>query len=190
MNNVIFLDNHDANRIFSEVGGDIDKQKMGLAWLLTERGVPQIYYGTEIAMAGAKDHDHGDGLLRGDFFGGWKEDKNNKFTGEGRTEKENDLFNYTRKLANFRKTSSAIKYGKMTQFVPDNEVYTYFRYDGKQTVMVVMNTATKEKTIHPIKFIERTTGFSKANDVVTGDSRDLKADWKMPGKTAWVFELK
>ena len=137
MNNVVFLDNHDMTRFLSEVGEDVDKLKMGLGWLLTTRGIPQLYYGTEILLKGIKDPD---GKVRGDFWGGWKEDAQNKFSEQGRNGKENEVVNWIKTIANYRKASSAISKGKMTQYVPQGSVYTYFRYDDKQSVMVIMNS--------------------------------------------------
>jgi glycosidase len=186
-NNVIFLDNHDMTRFFSTVNEDVDKLKMGLGWLLTERGVPEMYYGTEILLKGVSDPD---GKVRGDFIGGWKEDKENKFTAAGRTEKENEVFSWVRTIANFRKASSALKTGKLMQYLPDNWVYTYFRYDDKQTVMVVMNTSKDERTVQPDKFTERVKGFTSAKNIVTGTSASLSGEWKMPGKTIWILELR
>ena len=186
MNNVVFLDNHDMTRFLSEVGEDVDKLKMGLGYLLTARGIPQLYYGTEILLKGIKNPD---GLVRGDFWGGWKEDKENKFTEQGRSKQENEVFNWTKTIANFRKNSSAITKGKMTQYVPQQGVYTYFRYDNNQSVMVVMNTQDQEKTVNLDRFAERTTGFASARNIVTGVSSKLGSEWKIPGKTIWILEL-
>ena len=186
MNNVIFLDNHDMTRFYSQVNEDINKLKMGIGWLLTERGTPEMYYGTEILLKGISNPD---GLVRGDFPGGWKEDKQNKFTAEGRTEQENEVFNWTRTIANFRKNSSAIKTGKLMQFVPDRGVYTYFRYDNKQTIMVMMNTAKDERTIDLTKFAEKTSAFHTAKNIVTGTASDLHSNWTIPGNTIWIMEL-
>ena len=130
-----------------------------------------------------------DGWVRLDFPGGWKEDKQNKFTQEGRSAYENEVFKWTRALANFRMHSSAITTGKMMQYVPIDAVYTYFRYDDKQTVMVVMNTSNDERTVDPGRFIERVQGFNMARDVANNTKRDLKQSWKIPGKTIWVMEL-
>jgi neopullulanase len=185
-NNVVFLDNHDMTRFLSIVNDDVDKLKMGIAWLLTTRGVPEMYYGTEILLKGVSDPD---GKVRQDFPGGWKEDPNNKFTAQGRTEKENEVFNWTRTIANFRKNSSAIKTGKLMQFFPEDWVYTYFRYDDKQTVMVVMNTSTEEKTLDTKKYSERTTGFAKARNITTSANYELSTSWKIPAKTVWIMEL-
>jgi neopullulanase len=159
---------------------------MGIGWLLTSRGTPEIYYGTEILLKGISDPD---GKVRQDFPGGWKGDKENKFTAQGRSDSENVVFNWTKTIANFRKNSSALKTGKLMQFVPDDWVYTYFRYDDKQTVMIVMNTSKDEKTVDPKKFVERTNGFTKAKNIVTSVGNDLSSTWKIPGKTIWVMEL-
>ena len=152
----------------------------------TSQKRPQIYYGTEILL---KSISNPDGLVRGDFFGGWKEDRQNKFTAAGRTENENAAFNLTRSLARFRKSSTAITTGKFMQYVPEDWVYTYFRYDNRQTVMVVMNTSKDEKTVDPKRFSERTSGFNTAKDVLSGANNNLTTSWKVPGKTVWVLEL-
>jgi glycosidase len=186
MMNVVFLDNHDMSRFLSQVGEDVDKLKVGIGWLLTTRGIPQLYYGTEILLKGISNPD---GLVRGYFTGGWKEDPSNKFTAEGRTDKENDVFNWTRTIANFRKKSSAIKTGKLMQYVPEDWVYTYFRYDDKQTVMVVMNTANEEKAIDPKRFSERINGFTKARNIINTKQEDLNEKWKLPAKSIWIMEL-
>jgi glycosidase len=124
-----------------------------------------------------------------DFPGGWSGDSVNKFTVAGRTVQENEIFNYVRTLANFRKSSSAIKTGKLMQFVPEDWVYTYFRYNDMQTVMVVMNTSKEVKTIDPKRFEERTKGFTKGKDVITSSVKDLSQSWNLPGKSIWVLEL-
>jgi glycosidase len=186
MNNVIFLDNHDMSRFFSQVNEDREKLKMGIGWLLTSRGVPEMYYGTEILLKG---YSNPDGLVRGDFWGGWKEDRQNKFTPQGRTNEENEIFNWTRTIANFRKASSALKTGKLMQYVPQDWVYTYFRYDQNQTVMVIMNTGAGEKTIDPQRFAERIKGFTSARNILSSVSNKLDEKWIVPGKTIWILEL-
>jgi glycosidase len=186
MKQVIFLDNHDKTRFFSEIGEDFQKYKMGIGWLLTARGIPQLYYGTEVLMKGEANPD---GNVRRDFPGGWADDKENKFTASGRSAMENEAFEYVQKLANFRKTSSAIRGGKLLQYVPEDWVYTYFRYDEKQTVMVVMNTANEEKAINVTRFKEGIKDFKRAKNIITNDNLSLTGDWKLPPKTIWILEL-
>jgi glycosidase len=187
MQNVVFLDNHDMSRFFSVVGEDVDKQKMGIAWLLTCRGIPQLYYGTEILMKGISNPD---GWVRLDFPGGWTGDKANKFTEAGRTEKENEVFNWTKSLANFRKNSSALKEGNFMQYVPEDGVYVYFRYDAEQTVMCIMNSNDNAMSIDPLRFAERTNGYTTGKEIATGKSFDLKTKLDIPKKYVLVLELR
>jgi glycosidase len=185
--NVIFLDNHDMTRFLSQVGEDVARLKMGIAWLLTYRGIPELYYGTEVLMKGVANPD---GWVRLDFPGGWNGDPFNKFTREGRSERENGIFDYTRSFANFRKNSSAIKTGKTMQYVPENGVYVYFRYDNSQTVMCVMNTNNDAATIDLSRFSERIKDFTKAYDVATGVTFNLEPTLTLGGKYVLVMDLR
>ena len=187
MKHVIFLDNHDKTRFFTEIGEDLQKWKIGVGWLLTARGIPQLYYGNEILMKGSTHPS--DGYVRLDFPGGWASDKSNKFEASGRTAQENEAYNYLSTLANFRKQSSAIKTGKFMQYVPEDWVYTYFRYDNKQTIMVVMNTDTTVRTVNPQRFSERTKTFTTGKDVINNTSYKLNESWKLPGKSILILEL-
>ena len=184
--NVNFLDNHDKTRFFSEIEEDFAKYKMGVAWLLTARGIPQLYYGLEILMKGVSNPD---GWVRLDFKGGWQEDFVSKFSAEGRTAQENEAFEYVKKIANYRKNSTALTTGKFMQFIPKDGLYTYFRYDNKQTVMIVMNTDKEEKTVSASNYIERTKGFRTGKNIVSGATVNLGDNFKIPAKTTWIIEL-
>ncbi len=187
MNNVIFLDNHDMSRFLSQMDNDINKDKMGLKWLFTWRGIPEMYYGTEVLMKGIS---HPDGWVRLDFPGGWPGDQKDAFTRKGLTQDEMDMQDFVKKLANFRKSSSAIKTGKMMEYIPNGGLYTYFRYDNKQTIMCVMNTDSTERQIDFSKYAERTNGFIKAVDIITGESFSIADKKEIPGMSMWVWELK
>jgi glycosidase len=188
MREVIFLDNHDLSRFYSVVKEDTAKYKTALAWLMTARGVPQLYYGGEILMTGLTSPN--DGYVRQDFPGGWPGDKVNKFLASGRTDRENAIFNYVRTLANFRKNSPAITKGKLMQFYPIDGVYVYFRYTEKQTVMCVMNTNEKPINLKLDRFRERTEKFKTARDVVTGQVYALQGTWQLNPMSNLVLELK
>jgi glycosidase len=184
---VIFLDNHDMARFFSVVKEDVVKYKSALAWLLTCRGIPEIYYGDELGLTGFTTPN--DGHVRQDFPGGWPSDSLNKFSITGRNAKEEDIWRYIAKLANFRKSSSALTNGKLMQYVPfGNGVYIYFRYSNDQTVMVVMNTSKEQKDIVPSNYSERTNGFSKMKNIITGEVTELK-DFSVEAKASGVWEL-
>ncbi len=187
MRNVIFLDNHDMTRIFSELGENIPKNKIALAWLLTSRGIPEMYYGTEVLMKGVSNPD---GWVRLDFPGGWKEDKKSAFTGQGLTAEEADMQGYVKKLANFRRNSSAIQTGKMMQYVPQNGVYAYFRYDEMQTVMCVMNTNKEAQPVSMDRYPEMKKQFTQARNVVTGETLMLSDMRSISPWTMWVLEMK
>lgn len=165
MDNVIFLDNHDMTRFLSTVNDNIAMDQSGFAWLLTARGIPQMYYGDEILMRGI---DNPDGNVRQDFPGGWPGDKQDAFMAHGRTTAEKDMFSYISKLAHYRMHSTALQSGKLMQYVPENNIYVYFRYDAQSTVMVIMNANDKDKILTTNRFSERMNGFTKAKEVITG----------------------
>lgn len=172
MRNVIFLDNHDLSRFYSVVGENMDKYKSSLSWLFTCRGIPQIYYGDELATTGFTSPN--DGYVRLDFPGGFPGDSLNKFELSGRTVKDHEIWRHVFALANFRKTSSAIQFGKMMQYLPEDDgVYVFFRYDAKQTVMTIMNTSKSDKTIRFDKYAERTNGFTGFTNVITKEKGSL-----------------
>ena len=182
--NVIFLDNHDMTRILSQVGESIPKVKMGLAWLMTCRGIPQLYYGTEILMKGVANPD---GWVRLDFPGGWEGDKKDAFTKRGLTEAELDMLSYTQKLGQFRKLSSAITKGKMMQYLPNEGLYVYFRYDDNQTVMCVMNTSEQERKVNFNDYAERTNGYAGGKEVIS--SKSIAKEFSIPALSMQVIEL-
>lgn len=188
MNNVNFLDNHDMDRVFSTVGEDWNKLKMGLNWLMTLRGIPQLYYGTEVLMKNKKENS--DATVREDFPGGWADDKEkeNRFTSKGRSDKQQEAFEYLSRLAHYRKTSSALTTGKTMQFIPENGLYVYFRYDPRQTVMVIANKGEKELKPDWSRFAERMNGFTRLKNVVTGKQEVLNG-FMIDAGESHVFEL-
>jgi glycosidase len=155
--------------------------------LFTLRGIPEIYYGTEILM---KNFSNPDGLVRSDFPGGWKTDPVNKFTASGRTASENEAFAYVKKLANFRKNSSALQTGQLMQYVPENGLYVYFRYNHQQTIMVIVNTNEKEEKLDTKRFAERINGYQEAVNIITQESLKDIGTMTLPAKTTSIFELR
>ncbi|WP_083320892.1 glycoside hydrolase family 13 protein [Hymenobacter glacialis] len=187
MRNVLFLDNHDLSRYYSVIGEDFQKYKMGLAWLLTCRGIPQLYYGTEVLMKNFSDPD---GKVREDFPGGWPGDKKNLFVAAGRNAQEQEAFRYVSTLATYRRTHPVLHSGKLMQFIPDAGVYTYFRYSDAGTVMVMMNSGKDEKAVDLTRFAERLNGFTSGVEVTSGAALADLRKLKIPGRTAWVVELR
>jgi len=186
MNNCLFLDNHDTDRFFSMVGEDMNKFKQGIGLLFTLRGIPQIYYGTEILMKNFKNPS--DAMVRQDFPGGFPGDAVNKFTAVGRTAAENEAHNYIRDLANYRKKSLPLQIGKTKQFLPVNGVYVFTRTHQKQTVVCVLNRSGESREIPFRDYEESFTGFSKAMDALTGEMF-MQALRIAPGQFR-IFELR
>ena len=189
MQNVIFLDNHDINRIYSTLGENLNNLKMAYAFLMTTRGIPQVYYGTELAFK-AGPGSWGDGAKRADMPGGWPGDARSVFTAEGRTPEENAMHSYVTKLTNWRKTSDAVKNGKLIHFVPEENVYVYFRYTNRERVMVIMNMNDTEATISRKKHLEMLRGYTFGLDVITGKSTNVGQDFKVPARTTTILTLK
>ena len=184
--NVIFLDNHDKSRFFSVVGEDLNKFKSGIAFMLTMRGIPQMYYGTEILL---KNYADPDGKVRQDFPGGWKGDAVNKFEPNNLQGDERAAFDYVQRLATYRKSTPALYAGKLTQFVPENDIYVYFRHDTDRTIMVVMNTKNEAQTIDTKRYQERMAGFTKAKDVVSDTEISDLGRLQLERNSVLVLEL-
>ena len=185
--NMTFLDNHDQNRFFSVVKEDFQKYKLGIGFLLTTLGVPSLYYGTEILMKNFKDPS--DAEVRKDFPGGWANDPKNKFKAADRTPQENEAFDFVKTLANYRKSSSALQTGKLTQYLPVNGVYVYFRHDQNQTVMVIMNQNDTEQSLTTKRFAENIGTFTKGKNIMSnamiGDIKSIS----IPPMSIQIIEL-
>lgn len=187
-NMVIFPDNHDMDRFYRQVNQDFDLYKMGLTYIMTMRGIPQFYYGTELLMSNEKHHDHGQ--IREDFPGGWASDSKNGFTGQGLSEKKKEAQAFVKKLVNWRKENPVIHQGKLMQYAPKgNGLYIYFRYNREKTVMVVFNKNEKSMPVNTDYYHERMDGYSRGTDVITGKSYSLE-NLKVPGRSALILELK
>ena len=187
-NLVVFPDNHDVPRIYTTLHDRADLVRMAAAFFLTTRGIPQLFYGTDILMAGPGPKN--DGVIRSDFPGGWRGDARNAFTGAGLTPAELEMQQYVRKLANWRKTAPAVHHGKLTQYVPMDGVYVYFRYDDAQTVMVVMNNNDAPRSVETARFHERIGTATEGVDVVTGERRTLAPSFEVPAWSTTVMELR
>lgn len=162
-NNLIFLDNHDIARFMHIAGNNLAKMKLGLTLLMTTRGIPQIYYGTELLMNGNGDHDK----IRYDFPGGWPMDTLNAFTEKGRTPDQNEVFSLMKKLNLLRQGSKAIGEGKLVHFIPENNVYVYFRQSGNETLMVVLNGNSEPNKLSLDRFAQFLKNKQKMISVIT-----------------------
>lgn len=187
--NVIFLDNHDLTRFFTQTGKRLDIYKMALAFILTTRGIPQLYYGTEIVMQG--DQKLGDGYLREDFPGGWDGDIKNVFSGKNLNSTEKEAYDFTKKLLNWRKGKDVIHTGKLKQYIPENNLYVYFRHNTKESVMIILNNSeTASRTIRKERYLESMEEFTGATDIISGREINDLNSFEIGPKTAMILELK
>lgn len=185
-NILIFADNHDESRFFM-AKDSISRYKLVMTFLLTTRGIPQIYYGTELLMKGLKSE--GDGNLRLDFPGGWYGDTRSAFISEGRTKKENEAWNFLQILLKWRKGSEVIQSGKLKQFVPEDNIYVYFRYSNHKAVMVILNSNKTEKVLNTDRFKEVLGGYSKGLEVISNKHFDSLKEIKLAPFSSAVIEL-
>jgi glycosidase len=185
-NILVFAENHDTQRL-NQMYSDIRDYQLVMTLINTVRGIPQIYYGSEIGMKG--DKNKGDADIRQDFPGGWKDDSNNAFTKNGRTEIQNQYFDFSKKLLNWRKNKSVVHYGKMTHYVPEQNVYVYFRYDDQESVMVLINNTKEKQIIDTNRFKENTQNYTSGKDVLSGKTYALSENLTLEGKTALILEL-
>lgn len=181
-----FVDNHDIDRYSTSVKGDAQKYKMGLAMLIASRGYPQIYYGTEIMIDGIPGDYQGH---RFDFPGGWSDDKRNAFTAEGRTDKENEVFDYLKSLLNYRKNNAVLQSGKMTQFISENGMYVFFRHNAEKMVMVICNNNEKETVLNTKRFAECTKNYKSGKEITSGEISDIQNQISIKAKTVMLLEL-
>ncbi|MFZ4412557.1 MAG: glycoside hydrolase family 13 protein [Bacteroidales bacterium] len=187
-NIVIFADNHDVSRYFSSINQDFEKWKMAMAFLTTSRGIPMIYYGTEILMTGRKDE--GDGKIRKDFPGGWIEDTKNAFFKEGRTELQGEAYKYLQNLLKFRKDHGALQDGKLIHYFPTDGVYVYFRFNEFENIMVVMNNNTKNVKIDLERFQESIKNAKTGIDIINHTEINLEKTFTLNKKSVLILDLK
>lgn len=187
-NLVVLSDNHDMNRVHTWLKQDVALTKMALGFLFTTRGIPQLFYGTEILMDNTGTDDHG--VIRSDFPGGWAGDTVNAFTGQGLTAEQRDMQITVRSLLNWRKQSTAVQQGELVHYLPKDGVYVYFRIFEDNVVMVLMNKNTQAKKISADRFEEAIGGYTHWQDVLTQTKGDLASGISVPGKTTLIVELK
>ena len=189
INNIfVFAGNHDTNRINHVYGADLKIYKMILTLIATVRGIPQIYYGDELGMVGNKDL-NGDGDIRRDFPGGWEGDPINAFSAEGRTAEQTEFFEFSKKIFNWRKSKSVIHTGKTMQYVPENNVYVYFRYNTEDRVMIIINNNPQAQKLHLHHFEEMIKSSKEGRDIISEKTIALKNKLAIEGKTAMVIEF-
>ena len=186
-NLMVFAENHDTGRINEIYNGSLDHYKLAMTLVATTRGTPQIYYGSEIGMRG--DKGKGDGAIRQDFPGGWATDANNAFTKDGRTEEQEAYHSFSKTLFNFRKETPALHTGELLHYLPENNVYVYFRSLEDQTVMVVLNNNPEEQTLDLSRFAEGIKNATTGKELFSQNTLNLDEPLTVKGKSPLVISL-
>lgn len=139
-NLLVFMDNHDIERAMFLANGNVDKFKIALNLVLFTRGIPVIFYGSEIGIKGGKPH----GELRKPFPGGFIEDERNGFIEEGRTEQENEIYDYLSELLNLRKNNPVLAKGKLKHIYSGDDVYVIVKTLGDEQILIILNTGENQ----------------------------------------------
>ncbi|MCU4163112.1 glycoside hydrolase family 13 protein [Carboxylicivirga caseinilyticus] len=171
---VTFPDNHDMSRFYTQINEDFDLFKMGMAYIAVTRGIPQIYYGTEILMTNPNSDSHGE--IRSDFPGGWAGDKVNAFTGKGLTADAKDAQDFVKTLLNWRKGSNEVHKGCLKHFAPasGSGIYAVFRYSDEKAVMLIMNKNAEDKKVDLTNYKDEVIGGATTGvNVITGNKVDI-----------------
>lgn len=182
-----FLDNHDTDRFLLEEPDDLGWWKQAITFLLTSRGIPQIYYGTELLMNGTRAAG-GDGNVRRDMPGGFPGDKTDAFTAAGRTDKQNEAFYFIQKLLQWRRGNEAIAHGSLKHFMPENGLYVYQRRSGDKEVTVILNgndspvTTTMERTLEILPY------GSQRRDMLTGETITISPEMTFSPRQILILE--
>ncbi len=183
-----FLDNHDIERFADTIEGDVRKYKIGMAIIATTRGVPQLLYGTEIMMR-SSDMAMGHGGSRKEFEGGWKGDKLNKFTAEGRTAEEQEAFEHTRTLLRYRTSEPVLQKGKLTQFYRTDNLYVFARHNQEKVVVTITNFSPDGRTITWSDYEELLPAGAKGRSVLTGGEVVAEGEMTVDGYYTDVVEF-
>ncbi len=188
-NLVVFPDNHDMSRIYTQLNEDFDKYKMALVYTATVRGIPQFYYGTEVLMSNTGTSDHG--IIRSDFPGGWQGDEINAFSGEGLSAIQTEAKAFVKKLLNWRKTATVIHSGKLIHFAPENsnEIYVLFRYNDKDRVMLILSKNDKDLSINLEPYQEILGTHLMGKDILNGSLYEEKEALLVKANSAMLIEL-
>jgi glycosidase len=187
MDVVTFLDNHDGDRFFSKMKENYGNFKLGMVFMLTTRGIPQLYYGGEILMTG-KEHE-GHGSIRKDFPGGWNGDQVDAFTGFGLSDQQKDAYIFTKQLLNWRKSNETVQFGNLTHYIPEKGIYVYFRHNENGAVMILLNNNETETTVELNRFNENLKGYSKGRSVLDRQFFESLITLTVPAKSPMIVEL-
>lgn len=162
-----FLSNHDTDRFArnTEQASRSSRYRQAIVLLLTMRGIPQLYYGDELAMAANKSK--GDGALRQDFPGGFAGDSINALTGQNLTPLMKQTHDLTRRLLRWRRGNEVLAKGDLVQYAVSGGIYVYARRYKGRMVTVIVNGTNRPACVSLDRYAD-VLPRSTAKDVLTG----------------------
>lgn len=165
-----FFDNHDTDRFLTEEPESLGWWKQAMTFLLTSRGIPQIYYGTEILMNGTRANG-GDGNVRRDMPGGFPNDSINIFDRSGMTDMQKEAFDFLSKILKWRRgeANEVIAKGSLKHFMPQHSLYVYERRLGDKRVDVLMNGTDEPLTVTMERTVEVLPYGATLHDIISGE---------------------
>ncbi|PKD16656.1 alpha-amlyase [Salegentibacter salinarum] len=188
-NIMIFPDNHDKSRIYTQLGEDVAKTKMTIAYMSVLPRIFQMYYGTEILMDDtANPGDHG--LIRTEFPGGWDDSEVNAFTGEGLSEEKTGMQEFVKKLMNYRKNSDAIHSGETKHFAPEDGTYLISRKSGDEVVVLILNKNEESVTLDLERFSELNLEGKSFKNLISEEPFQWEDSLELPEEGVYFFTTK
>ena len=186
---LVFMgDNHDMDRLYTQLGEDVKLHHMALALLAMAPRTPQLYYGTEVLMQNtAKPHDHG--LIRTDFPGGWLKDKINAFTKIGLTAQQKTTQTLFAKLFRFRRQSEAMKVGKTIHYAPSDGVYVISRSVENEKLVLFLNKNEEDRVID-LEDYKELRGFDRYYDPINEIESPKSKFLKIKSRSFLLIQLK
>jgi glycosidase len=184
---VTFFGNHDIARFASAKGSSAARLKLAFALTLTLRGIPELYYGDELGMAGGGDPDN-----RRDFPGGWREDAKNAFSEAGRTREQQEFFAYVQALLRLRHEHAALNSGRLWDLFSDEASYVFMRETEEERVIVILQNSPGAREFRftladtPVQNATKVSRlFGEANAELVGQEVHVRA----PAESLSIFSL-
>jgi len=184
---VAFFGNHDVTRFANDKGSSAAKLKLAFGLTLTLRGIPQLYYGDEIGMAGGGDPDN-----RRDFPGGWREDVRNAFTKPGRTPEQQEIFAYMQTLLRLRGEHEALRGGRLWHLFSDEGAYVFLRETDEERLLIVFNNAGQARELQIPVNDTRAQGAARVSRLFGDAAAEIagkEVHARAPGQSISIFVL-
>ena len=185
---VIFPDNHDMSRIYTQLDEDFDLWKMSMIYYATMRGIPQIYYGTEVIMNNRESESHG--VIRSEMQGGWSDHTKSYFTDSNLSGKEIEAKSFMTRLYNWRATAKPVHSGTLKHYIPEDKVYVYFREVEQEKVMVILNKNVNDYNLDLTRFKSELESYDMVSNVLANSEMKLNTTILLKAKTSYILHFK